>query len=110
MTTPTGEQVISSGWCAGRITNALKDREETCLEALDPFAAIDLVSKPSVEQDDSNMLQIKESLIQHLLSDEQMNPCDSDGVGAWRCKCFWCHSSGTVICKFYWLSTEFFPK
>ena len=48
------------------------------MEALDPFAAIDLVSKPSVEQDDSNMLQINESLIQHLLSDEQMNSCDSE--------------------------------
>ena len=52
MTTPEREQVISSGWNAAGITNALKNGE-TCLEPLDPFADIDpLVSEPSVEQDD----------------------------------------------------------
>ena len=52
MTTPEGKQVISSGWSAAGITNALKNRE-TCLEPLDTFADIDpLVSEPSVEQDD----------------------------------------------------------
>ena len=54
ITTPEGEQVISSGWCAGGITNALKN-SDTCLEPLDAFADIDpIVSEPSVEQDDSN--------------------------------------------------------
>ena len=52
MTIPEGEQVISSGWSAVGMTNALKNGE-TCLEPLDPFADIDpLVSEPSVEQDD----------------------------------------------------------
>ena len=52
MTTSEGEQVISSGWSAAGIPNALKNGE-TCLEPLDPFADIDpLVSEPSVEQDD----------------------------------------------------------
>ena len=52
MTTSEGEQVISSGWSASGIPNALKN-EETCLEPLDPLADIDpLVSEPSVEQDD----------------------------------------------------------
>ena len=56
MTTPEGEQVISSGWSAAGVTNALKNGE-TCLEPLDPFADIDpLVSEPSVEQDDSTIL------------------------------------------------------
>ena len=73
ITTPEGEQVISSGWCAGGITNALKN-SDTCLEPLDPFADIDpIVSEPSVEQDDSNMLQIDEGLIQHLLSEDEAN-------------------------------------
>ena len=50
------ETSISSGWSAAEITNALKNGE-TCLEPLDPFADIDpLVSEPSVEQDDSNIL------------------------------------------------------
>ena len=40
MTTPEGEQVISSGWSAAEITNALKNGE-TFLEPLDPFADID---------------------------------------------------------------------
>ena len=49
MTTPEGEQVISSGWSAAGITNALKNGE-TCLGPLDLFADIDpLVSEPSVE-------------------------------------------------------------
>ena len=78
MTTPEGEQVISSGWCAGEITNALKN-SDICLEPLDPFADIDpLLSEPSVEQDDSNMLQIDEGLIQHLLSEDETNSCDSE--------------------------------
>ena len=73
ITTPEGEQVISSGWCAGGITNALKN-SDTCLEPLDPCADIDpIVSEPSVEQDDSNMLQIDEGLIQHLLSEDEAN-------------------------------------
>ena len=78
MTTPEGEQVISSGWCAGEITNAPKN-SDTCLEPLDPFADIDpLLSEPSVEQDESNMLQIHEGLIQHLLSEDETNSCDSE--------------------------------
>ena len=49
MTTPEGEQVISSGWSAAGITNALKNGA-TCLGPLDSFADIDpLVSEPSVE-------------------------------------------------------------
>ena len=55
MTTLEGEQVISYGWSAAGITNALKNGE-TCLEPLGPFADIDpLVTKPSVEQNDSNI-------------------------------------------------------
>ena len=61
MTTTDGEQVIPSGWSAVGITNALKNGQ-TCLEPLDPFAHIDsLVSEPSAEQDDSNILQIDRS-------------------------------------------------
>ena len=61
MTRPEVEQVISSGWSTAGITNALKNGE-TCLEPLDPFADIDpLVSEPSAEQDDSNILQIDRS-------------------------------------------------
>ena len=49
MTTPEGEQVISSGWSTAGITNALKNGA-TCLGPLDSFADIDpLVSEPSVE-------------------------------------------------------------
>ena len=78
MTTSEGEQVISSGWSAAGIPNALKN-EETCLEPLDPFADIDpLVSEPSVEQDDSNILQIDEGLIQHLSSKNEKDSCDSE--------------------------------
>ena len=52
---------------------------ETCLEPLDPFADIDpLVSEPSVEQDDSNMLQIDEGLTQHLLFEGETDSCDSE--------------------------------
>ena len=51
---------------------------EACLKPLDPFADIDpLVSEPSVEQDDSNILQIKEGLIQHLQSKDEKDSCDS---------------------------------
>ena len=78
MTTPEGEQVISTGWSAAGITNALKNGE-ACFEPLDPFADIDpLVSQPSVEQDDGNMLQIKEGLIQHLPSENEKDSCDSE--------------------------------
>ena len=49
------------------------------MEPLDPFADIDpLLSEPSVEQDESNMLQIHEGLIQHLLSEDETNSCDSE--------------------------------
>ena len=76
MTTPEGEQVISSG--AAGITSAPKNGE-ACFEPLDPFADIDpLVSQPSVEQDDGNMLQIKEGLIQHLVSEDEKDSCDSE--------------------------------
>ena len=51
---------------------------EACLKPLDPFADIDpLVSEPSVEQDDSNVLQINEGLIQHLQSKDEKDSCDS---------------------------------
>ena len=76
MTTLEGEQVISSGWSAAEITNALKNGE-TCLEPLHPFADINpLVSEPSVEQDDGNMFQIEEGLIQHLPSEDEKDSCD----------------------------------
>ena len=78
ITTPEGEQVISSGWSAAGITNALKNGE-TCLEPLDPFADIDpLVSESSFEQDDSNILQIDKGLIQHLSSEDEKDSCDSE--------------------------------
>ena len=78
MTRSEGKQVISSGWCAAGITNAPKNGE-TCLELMEPFADIDpLVSEPSVEQKDSNILQIGEGLIQHLLSENEKDSCDSE--------------------------------
>ena len=78
MTTPKREQVISSGWNAAGITNALKNGE-TCLEPLDPFADIDpLVSDPSVEQDDNDILQIDKGLIQHLSSEDGKDSCGSE--------------------------------
>ena len=79
MTTLEGEQVISSGWSAAEITNALKNGE-TCLEPLDPFADIDpLVSESSFEQDDdSNILQIDKGLIQNLSSEDEKDSCDSE--------------------------------
>ena len=78
MTTPEGEQVISSGCSAAGITNALKNGE-TCLELLNPFADIDpLLSETSVEQDDGNMLQIKDGLIQHVPSKDENDFCDSE--------------------------------
>ena len=78
MTTPEGEQVTSSSWCAAGITNALKNGE-TCLELLDPFADIDpLVSESSVEQDHSNIFQIDKGLIQHLSSEDEKDSCDSE--------------------------------
>ena len=50
---------------------------ETCLEPLDPCADIDsLVSKPSVEQDDSNMLQVDEGLTKHLSSKDEKASCE----------------------------------
>ena len=51
---------------------------ETCLlELLDPCADIDpLVSEPSVEQDDSNMLQVDEGLIKHLSSEDEKASCE----------------------------------
>ena len=71
MTKPEGKQVISSGWSAARITNALKNGE-TCLEPLDLFADINpLVSEPSVEQDDSDIFQIDKGDIQHLSSEDE---------------------------------------
>ena len=76
MTTPEGEQVISSGWSAAGITNALKNGE-TCLEPLDLFADIDPpVSESSVEQDGGNILQIEEGLIQHLSSKDERDSFD----------------------------------
>ena len=78
MTRPEVEQVISSGWSTAGITNALKNGE-TCLEPLDPFTDIDpLLSEPSVEQDDSNILQIDEGLIQQLSSENEKDSCDSE--------------------------------
>ena len=78
MTTCEGEQVISSGWSTARIRNALKNGE-TCLELLDLFADIDpLVSKSSVEQTDSNILQIDEGLIQHLMAKDEKDSCESE--------------------------------
>ena len=77
MTKPEGKQVISSGWSAARITNALKNGE-TCLEPLDLFADINpLVSEPSVEQDDSDIFQIDKGHIQHLSSKDEKDSCDS---------------------------------
>ena len=44
---------------------------ETCLETLDPFVNIDaLVSEPSVEQDDNDILQIDEGHVQYLSSED----------------------------------------
>ena len=52
---------------------------ETCLSPLDPCADIDpLVSEPSVEQDDSNILQIDKGLIQHLSSEDEKDSSDSE--------------------------------
>ena len=52
---------------------------EACLKPLDLFADIDpLVSEPSVEQDDGNILQIEEGLIQHLSSEDEKDSCDSE--------------------------------
>ena len=49
------------------------------MEPLDLFADIDpLVSEPFVEQDDSNILQIDKGLIQHLLSEDEKDSCDSE--------------------------------
>ena len=82
MTTLEGEQVISSGWSAAEITNALKNGE-TCLEPLDPFADIDpLVSESSVEQDHGNIFQIDKGLIQHLSSEDEKDSYNSE----WRLK------------------------
>ena len=49
------------------------------MEPLDPFADIDpLVSKSSVEQTDSNILQIDEGLIQHLMAKDEKDSCESE--------------------------------
>ena len=49
------------------------------MEPLDPLADIDpLVSEPSVEQDDNNILQIDKGLIQHLSSEDEKDSCDSE--------------------------------
>ena len=80
MTTPEGEQVTSSGWITNvsGFTNALKNGQ-TCLEPLEPFPDFDpLVSEPSIEQDDSNMLQFDQGLIQHLSSEDEKDSCDSE--------------------------------
>ena len=78
MATPEWEQLISSGWNAAGITNALSNGEN-CLEPLDPFADIDpLVSESSVEQDHSNIFQIDKGLIQHLSSEDEKDSCDSE--------------------------------
>ena len=81
MTRPEREQVISTSWSAAGITNALK-KGETCFKPLDLFADIDPpVSKPSAEQDDSNILQIDEGLLQHLSSENKKDSCNSE----WEC-------------------------
>ena len=51
---------------------------ETCLlEPLDPCTDIDpLVSEPSVEQDDGNMLQVDAGLIKHLSSKDDKASCE----------------------------------
>ena len=78
MTTSKREQLISSDWSTARVTNALKN-EEAYLESLDPFADIDLLRrKPSVEQDDSNILQIDEDLLPHLSSEDENDYCESE--------------------------------
>ena len=60
------------------ISNEMRNGE-TCLEPFDPFAYIDLlVSAPSVEQDDSNILQIDKGLIQHLSSEDDKDSCNSE--------------------------------
>ena len=78
MTTTEGEQIIPSGWSAAGIANTMKNGD-ACLELLDPFADIDpLVREPSVEQDDSNILQIDKGLIQHLSSEDEKDSCNSE--------------------------------
>ena len=60
------------------ITNALKNGE-TCLEPLDLFPDIGpLVSELTVEQDDSNKLQIDKGLIQHLSPEDGKDSWDSE--------------------------------
>ena len=78
MTTPEGKHFISSGWSPAVITNALKNGE-TCLEPLDLFPDIGpLVSELTVEQDDSNKLQIDKGLIQHLSPEDEKDSWDSE--------------------------------
>ena len=49
------------------------------MEPLDLFADIDpLVSELSIEQDDSNILQIDNGIIEHLLSEDEKDSCDSE--------------------------------
>ena len=80
-----GDKLISGDWSAAGITNALKNGK-TCLVPLDPFADIDsLVSEPSVEQDDSNILQIDKGHIQYLPSKDEKDSCDSEReFGDWN--------------------------
>ena len=52
---------------------------ESVFGPLDPFADIDpLLSEPSVEQDDSNILQIDEGLIKHLSAKNVKDSSDSE--------------------------------
>ena len=52
---------------------------ETCLEQLRMFADIEpLLTEPSFEQDDSDILQIDKDLNQHLSSEDEKDSCDSD--------------------------------
>ena len=80
-----GDKLISGDWSAAGITNALKNGK-TCLVPLDSFADIDsLVSEPSVEQDDSNILQIDKGHIQYLSSKDEKDSCDSEReFGDWN--------------------------
>ena len=55
------------------------------MEPLNPFANIDPPTlnpfaniKPSVEQDDSDIIQIDKGLIQHLPSEDEKDSCDSE--------------------------------
>ena len=66
-------------------------------------------SEPSVEQDDSNMLQIEEGFFSASVV-RRWKGFLRLGVGDWRWKFVWCYSSGNVICNFSGFSTELFPN